>query len=177
MVINMNKKSWIIISIILILLIGGGIFFFVFKNNNLSTNKENYNNTYEANKTSTNQDNSLNQNNINEQSSADRNSDNDENKNIEQNENPQLVQPKEEQIATFSTKIYDTDSARQNNINITCNTLNGTIVKNGTMFSFCNTVGQASTSKGYQEADIFDNAGKKKKGLGGRKLSNKYYII
>ena len=80
--------------------------------------------------------------------------------------------PIEEQIATFTTKIYSSDSARQNNISITCNTLNGTIVKNGATFSFCNTVGQASSSKGYQKADIFDKEGNKKKGLGGRKLPN-----
>lgn len=36
----------------------------------------------------------------------------------------------EETIATFSTKIYSTDKARQNNVTITCNTLNDTIVKN-----------------------------------------------
>lgn len=71
----------------------------------------------------------------------------------------------EEQIATFSTKIYSTDSARQNNINITCNTLNETIVKNEETFSFCDTVGQSTTSKGYQKADIFDKNGNKKKGL------------
>ena len=53
------------------------------------------------------------------------------------------------------------------NISITCSTLNETIVANGSTFSFCNTVGQATTSKGYQKADIFDNEGNKKKGLGG----------
>lgn len=46
----------------------------------------------------------------------------------------------EQTISTFSTKIYSTDSARQNNINITCNTLNDTTVKKGETFSFCNTV-------------------------------------
>lgn len=77
---------------------------------------------------------------------------------------PQII---EEELTSFSTKIYSTDSARQNNILITCNTLNDTIVKNGDTFSFCNTVGQSSTSKGYQKADIFDSNGNKKKGLGG----------
>ncbi len=77
-------------------------------------------------------------------------------------------EPKAEQtISSFSTKIYSKDTARQNNINITCNTLNGTTVKNGATFSFCNTVGQASSKKGYQKADIFDKNGNKKKGLGG----------
>ncbi len=73
----------------------------------------------------------------------------------------------EEEIATFTTKIYNQDKARQNNVSITCNTLNETIVKAGNVFSFCETVGQASTNKGYQEADIFDQNGNKKKGLGG----------
>lgn len=82
----------------------------------------------------------------------------------QQEETPQYT---ETQLATFSTKIYSQDSARQNNIKITCNTLNGTTVKNGSTFSFCNTVGQASTAKGYQKADIYDNNGNKKKGLGG----------
>ena len=50
---------------------------------------------------------------------------------------------------------------------ITSTTLNGTIVKNGETFSFCNTVGPATSSKGYLEADIFDNNGNKKKGYGG----------
>ena len=73
----------------------------------------------------------------------------------------------ETQISTFSTKIYSSDPARQNNVKITCDTLNETIVKAGDTFSFCNTVGQATTSKGYQKAEIFDSNGNKKKGLGG----------
>ena len=75
--------------------------------------------------------------------------------------------PVEKTLATFSTKIYSKDSARQNNIKITCNSLNNTTVKNGSTFSFCNTVGQATSAKGYQKADIFDKDGNKKKGLGG----------
>ena len=76
--------------------------------------------------------------------------------------------PIENTLATFSTKIYSKDSARQNNIKITCNSLNNTTVKNGSTFSFCNTVGQATSAKGYQKADIFDKDGNKKKGLGRR---------
>lgn len=71
----------------------------------------------------------------------------------------------EEQLSTFSTTIYSKDSARQNNIQITCNSLNGTTVKTGDTFSFCNTVGQSTSAKGYREADIFDKNGNKKKGL------------
>lgn len=76
--------------------------------------------------------------------------------------------PVEKTLATFSTKIYSKDSARQNNIKITCNSLNNTTVKNSSTFSFCNTVGQATSTKGYQKADIFDKDGNKKKGLGRR---------
>ena len=73
----------------------------------------------------------------------------------------------ETEISSFSTKIVTKDASRQKNIGITCNTLNGTIVEPGATFSFCNTVGQATTAKGYEKADIFDAKGNKKKGLGG----------
>lgn len=72
----------------------------------------------------------------------------------------------EVEIASFTTKIYNKDSERQNNISITCNSLTNKEVKSGEVFSFCNTVGKATTSKGYQEADIYVD-GKKEQGLGG----------
>ena len=50
----------------------------------------------------------------------------------------------EELLAQFSTKIYSTDSARQNNLEITSKKLNG-----------------------YEEADIYDSNGNKIKGYGG----------
>lgn len=83
------------------------------------------------------------------------------------NQNAKNVAPPEKQVATFSTKIYTKDSSRQNNMNITASRLNGHIVKNGETFSFCNTLGPSSSKNGYQEADIYDNDGNKKKGLGG----------
>ena len=77
------------------------------------------------------------------------------------------VQPKTEtQIAVFTTKIYGNEASRQNNMQITCNTLNNVEVGPGETFSFCNTVGKATAEKGYQEADIFVD-GEKKKGFGG----------
>lgn len=162
----MNKKSWIIITIIIILLMGGGIFLY-FKNTS-SSNKSNY----EANKTSTsNTDNQTKENTTNTSNNTNSTATNEVKQGITEAENAH-PSTTEEQIATFTTKIYSKDSARQNNISITCSTLNGTIVKNGATFSFCNTIGPSSTSKGYQKADIFDKDGNKKKGLGGRKLSN-----
>lgn len=166
-----NNKIWIIVAIILILCIGIGIYFF-FKNKN--TNSSNYS----AERTSTNQDFSANNTSVNnivsnsqinntenfEQNSLMENKANKEN---EQN-NIQNIEPKKDElISSFSTKIYTKESERQNNISITCSKLNGTVVKNGSTFSFCNTIGPATSAKGYQEADIFDNDGNKKKGLGG----------
>ena len=160
----MNKKIWIILAIFIAILIGVGIFLYQ-KNTVPSPNENNY----EANKTSTTD--TSNQTNQTQENATNTSAVNEVTQGITESQ-PAPPPPVEEQIATFSTKIYSTDSARQNNISITCNTLNGTIVQNGETFSFCTTVGQASSSKGYQKADIFDKYGNKKKGLGGRKLSN-----
>ena len=145
------------------------LFSFLLKDgsNEQTQNNNSNNNSYEANKTSAesniSKDNNYNetQNTSNQEEKASR-----ESATAQQSQAP-ARQPIEEQIATFSTKIYSQDAARQNNIAITCKTLNGTIVKNGATFFFCNTVYTSTTSKGYQKADIYDNNGKKKKGLGG----------
>lgn len=73
----------------------------------------------------------------------------------------------EELLAQFSTRIYSTDSARQNNLEITSKKLNGTVVKANETFSFTKTVGPSTAAKGYEEADIYDSNGNKIKGYGG----------
>ncbi len=73
----------------------------------------------------------------------------------------------EELLAEFSTRIYSTDSARQNNLEITSKKLNGTIVKPNETFSFTKTIGPSTSAKGYEEADIYDSNGNKIKGYGG----------
>ena len=163
----MNKKTLITIILIVGLLLTVGIWFYFF-------NKPSNDTSYQANRTSINNTNTINSNQDENNSNVNVNVETDNTTNntnqtevtqgITESETPPIT---EEQIATFSTKIYSKDSARQNNISITCNTLNDTIVKNGETFSFCGTVGQATTSKGYQKADIFDKDGNKKKGLGG----------
>ena len=70
-------------------------------------------------------------------------------------------------ISKYSTKIYSKDKNRQNNLEITANALNGTVVKPNETFSFTQTIGPASKSKGYEKADIFDSNGNKIKGYGG----------
>lgn len=171
-----NNKVWFILAIIIIICIGIGIYFF-------SKNKNSNNSTYSASKTSANEETSNNTNysntnysNTNYNNSITNKTENNTNNNFsnttENNVNeikqdpPQL---KEEQIASFTTKIYNKDTARQTNIELTCSSLNGVIVKNGTTFSFCNTLGPATSDKGYQEADVFDRDGNKQKGLGGGK--------
>ena len=71
---------------------------------------------------------------------------NEKNNNLEKTIN----KAEEKEISSFSTKIFNND-----------------IIKNGETFSFCNILGPSTSKDGYKEADIFDNNGKKKKGLGG----------
>lgn len=158
----LKKNKWILIIVILAIIIGCIVFFFW--NNNRSQNNENY----EATRTS--QTNNIEKNNAHQENTPDNAvAPEEENKNVTHiTQGVTDPQPVEEQIASFSTKIYTKDSARQNNILITCKALNDTIVENGATFSFCNTIGPSTTAKGYQKADIFDNNGQKKKGLGGR---------
>ena len=165
MVIKMkNNKTWIILSILLIICIGIGIYLF-------SKNKNSNNSNYSASKTSANEQQSNNNVNHFSNNSISNNLENSSN-NIVNNTSSNTTaenetQKKEEILSSFSTKIYNKDSARQNNVSITCSNLNNTIVKNNTTFSFCSTLGPATSAKGYQEADIFDKDGNKKKGLGG----------
>ena len=145
-----NKKSIVLIVLLVLAIIGAGVFFYFRYNNSDNSN-------YEASKTSTNSSE-----NTNENSSKTENSGT--SSNVVEEKPKQAV---ETQISTFSTKIYTKDSGRQNNLQITCSTLNNTIVKAGDTFSFCATVGQATSSKGYEKADIFDRNGNKIQGYGG----------
>ena len=161
----MNKKNIIYIFIILTILISLG-FYFYFKNAN------SYNSQYQADKTSTsNNESNKNENNLNSANNNSHNNDTSNNNssnnssNNDSNNSPKNAESKETEISTFSTTLYSKDSERQNNIQITCSALSGTVVKSGEIFSFCSTVGPAT--KGYQKADIFDNKGNKKKGYGG----------
>lgn len=77
--------------------------------------------------------------------------------------------PIETELATFSTKISQPDPNRQTNITLTCQSLNGIIVKAGETFSFCNTLGPAKPEDGYLKADTFDSDGNTIKAYGGGK--------
>lgn len=138
------------------------------KHQQINLKNGNTSNTEEINNTSSGENNNTPENTTSEGSNnTSENKNSNETVNTNSNSNSSSV-PVEKTLATFSTKIYSKDSARQNNIKITCNSLNNTTVKNGSTFSFCNTVGQATSAKRYQKADIFDKDGNKKKGLGRR---------
>lgn len=164
----MSKKNWIILTILLLIVFGIG--FIIYSLQKVTDKDISKNNTNLKTNNTSNVNNNANKENISKENET-----NLENKKpVEQKKE---VQYKEEELSSFSTKIYSKDSARQNNIKITCNTLNDKTVKNSETFSFCNTVGKATSERGYQEADIYDHDGNKKKGLRRRKLSNKFYLI
>lgn len=144
----MNKK-YVFLGILLVA-IGVGIGIYLFNSN--KNNSENSN--YESSRISQNVDNT----NIQVENSIT------DTPNVQ---NPVAEKPTiETEIASFTTKIYTKDSERQNNISIACNTLNDTIVENGKTFSFSNTVGKATSGKGYQKADVYQD-GEVVEALGG----------
>ena len=140
----MKKTILIIVSVLIVLGIVAG--FWIFSNNNksLSDNNSNSSNNHVENISTNNST----QNILNEL----------ENTSIPNNT---IIQPRSEpapetDVATFSTNLKG-DSARLNNIGITCNTINGTTIAPGETFSFNAIVGQPTAEKGYQEADVFVN--------------------
>ena len=155
------KKSYIFLIIVLILIgIGASIFFY-----NSKKNSSNGNDKYSSSKLSTTE----NETSASTENSSNSDTDSQNASNVNDTSNPENnsnTQETETQIADFTTKIYTKDSERQNNISITCSSLNDTIVNPGDTFSFCNTVGKATSSKGYEKADVFKD-GEKVKALGG----------
>lgn len=141
----MKKVLISVISIILIIAIGFAIY--IFYNN--STNSK------AGQDINANEDNKKQENIINEIN----------NTYIPNNTVTVPTTPVETDVASFSTNLSG-DSARLNNISITCNTINGTTIAPGETFSFNKIVGQPSADKGYQEADVFVNK-KTEKGYGG----------
>lgn len=76
-------------------------------------------------------------------------------------------EPAEEELTSFVTNIYTKETGRQHNMELTASRLDGIVVENNSVFSFCNTLGPSTPDKGYQKADIFDKSGNKQKGYGG----------
>ena len=144
----MKKVVIGIVSVLVITCIGIAIYMFLSNTTNNQSNNEISNNEIEENNKQQNIINEINNTYISNNARSTLNS-----------------TPIETEIASFSTNLKG-DSARLNNIDITCNTINGTIIKNGDSFSFNSIVGQPTAEKGYQEADVFIDQ-KTEKGYGG----------
>ena len=139
-------------------------FYFYNKNNSTTSNNSNINDfPYNSTRVSSSNDGSS----FNTNSNV---SNNETTNNLQENTSSNSsaandYKPTETELASFTTKIYTKDANRQNNISITCSSLNNTTVENGDTFSFCQTVGKATSSKGYQKADVFQD-GEKIEALG-----------
>lgn len=72
-----------------------------------------------------------------------------------------------QQITGFSTRLPNDTEARDSNIELACNTLNGTVVKNGETFSFWNSLGATTKEKGYKKAKTFTSDGETIQSYGG----------
>lgn len=75
--------------------------------------------------------------------------------------------PKETEIATYTSTLYDRDNNRVDNIGLAISKLNGKIVKKDEEFSFNNTIGPMDESNGFKKAVGFDTNGNKIKMSGG----------
>lgn len=79
-----------------------------------------------------------------------------DNSNQNNSENPAVEPPQNtETVASeFTTQIKTKSKNRATNISLTCNKINGTIVKPGEEFSFCGKIGVSKESDGYKKADV-----------------------
>lgn len=143
----MKKYNFLIYIIIFIIITISLIVFFITKKqkNTNDVNKSNLN--YNVEKSSTNANQEISQNRI---------------ANIIENQNEIL----NNEISSFSTELKDKSEGRLINIDITCSTLNDTIVHAGETFSFNQVIGKPTIEKGYQEASVIIDH-KTEKGIGG----------
>ena len=72
-----------------------------------------------------------------------------------------------QEIATYTTNIYDKDKNRIYNIKLACKNLDGHIVDANEEFSFNNTMGNMGPADGYKKSIGFDSNGNKIKMYGG----------
>lgn len=152
-----NKKTvyiWIVIFIIIIV----ALLLFIFKDKFFPQNKNNNNNNDENNNVAR----------LAQESNVLGNNEklNEVNNRIENILANSEQTTREEEIASYSTKLGGSTENRLTNIRITCGKLNGTAVNNGDTFSFCDKTGPSTAEEGYKEATVFLD-GKKVQALGG----------
>lgn len=137
----MKKILWILFFILII----GVVTFAIYKNSNKQIATENKN-EYVAQRVDTTIKNENILNNLNEQTTEEKN---------------------EEELSEFSTKLPKDTKERYSNIELACDTLNGTIIKAGDTFSLWNELGCPTEEKGYRKAKAFTPDGGVKKSYGG----------
>ena len=138
----MKKSLWIFLILIIIV----GIAIFAFNNN-----KQEYN--YTAERTGINiAGNEVGSENLDNNTVINRAEEREENK---------------EELSEFSTKLPKDTKARYSNIDLACDTLNGTVVKKGETFSLWNVLGCPTKEKGYRKAKTFTSDGKVIQSYGG----------
>ena len=76
------------------------------------------------------------------------------------------VLPTEVEIARFETKYSVTPDGRDENIQLACKTIDGTVIEAGGTFSFNDVVGERTKERGYKKAKMFLN-GERVTGYGG----------
>lgn len=103
--------------------------------------------------------------NINKEENTGTNQNGNQSKNQEANDNNS--KNSETELSSFSTDILTSDPNRNNNIHLTCSTLNEHIVSPGEIFSFTGLIGKSTTDKGYKKANVIASDGDTIKGLGG----------
>lgn len=152
----MKKKNVYIFLSIIIIIVLVVIAFYIYKNNNdkkIKLNQENFNTERLATE--------INVNNEKKQNEETQNTET-QNAEIEYKK----AHPTETELSSYSSPLKAKASGRLNNIRISCNKLNGTVIAKGKSFSFNEIIGKPTADKGYKEADVFEN-GKTVKALGG----------
>lgn len=138
----MKKSLWIFLILILIV----GITIFAFNNNKQEDN-------YTAERTGINiEDNEVESEKLDNNTVINRAEEREENK---------------KDLSEFSTKLPKDTKARYSNIDLACDTLNGTVVKKGETFSLWNVLGCPTKEKGYRKAKTFTSNGEVTQSYGG----------
>ena len=145
-----DNKTSNIIFIILLSIVFIGIFAYIVSSV-ISTKNVIYDKPTELESTDTANNNEQN-NTLTDETNADNNN------NIE---NREPVTITTEEIATYSTSIYDNDKNRMHNLKLACSKLNDHIISKGSEFSFNDTLGSMGKDAGYKKATGFDSNGKK----------------
>lgn len=143
----MKNKKWIIGIVILLAILGVIVYFMFFRNTN-TTPESNYNPSKISYNTTLADVGNSSKNNLAGSDDANSNS-------IDSNNSNNSSPKTETKISSFTTPIVDDHKNRINNIKITCSRISDTIVKPDEEFSFCEVVGQPSSSDGYKEAHAF----------------------